>query len=237
MTIVMKIKKLIYSFSTVKTEIEQTVLRLQHHASIAVWAGNNENEVALRGNWYGTSANFTQYKEQYIKLYVETIKPIVETLDPGRRYLVSSPSNGRQSEAEGYVAEDPYDPHFGDTHYYNYLADSWNINIYPKTRFASEYGFQSLPSLLTMKTATENVEDYGVTSEYSKHRQHSSNGYESIESQMLRHLRLDKDEQNYFEKFIFYSQVGALNSTHFIGCPKNSIPGLKNLNLFCIKVI
>lgn len=35
----------------VKTEIRQQIRRLQHHPSIALWAGNNENEAALRGNW------------------------------------------------------------------------------------------------------------------------------------------------------------------------------------------
>lgn len=36
---------------SVRTEVEQQVRRLQHHPSVAVWAGNNENEAALRGNW------------------------------------------------------------------------------------------------------------------------------------------------------------------------------------------
>lgn len=36
----------------VETEIEQQIRRLQHHPSIILWAGNNENEAALRQNWY-----------------------------------------------------------------------------------------------------------------------------------------------------------------------------------------
>lgn len=194
-------------FRTVTKEIAQNVLRLQHHASIALWAGNNENEVALRGNWYDTAQDFTKYKKEYIKLYVDTIKPIVEALDPGRRYLVSSPSNGLESEKEGYIAENPYDPHYGDTHYYNYVADNWNPNSYPLTRFASEYGFQSLPSRFTMMTATKNAEDYNITSEYSKHRQHSPMGYDSIKTLFSKRLRLDDTDPDYFDKFIFYSQV------------------------------
>lgn len=212
-----------------RTEIDQNVKRLQHHASIAVWAGNNENEVALRGNWYNTGSNFDKYKQEYIQLYVNTIKPIVEALDPGRRYLVSSPSNGRKSEEDGYIAQNPYDSHYGDTHYYNYLDDNWNANIYPKTRFASEYGFQSLPSLSTMRTATTNKDDYSVDSAYSIHRQHSPNGYTFIENQILEHLKLQEkahfeqyafignqrfpepeEDEKYFRKFVFYSQVNNI---------------------------
>ncbi|CAG4954197.1 unnamed protein product [Parnassius apollo] len=191
----------------VTDEIEQTVIRLQHHPSIALWSGNNENEVALRGNWYNTQAQFSKYKEEYIKLYVDTIKPIVENLDPNRRYLVSSPSNGLESEQEGYIAQNPYDPYYGDTHYYNYLSDNWDLNIYPNTRFASEYGFQSLPSLKTMSTATKNKEDYKLDSAYSKHRQHSPNGYDFIKDQINRHLKLDESDPKYFDKFVFYSQI------------------------------
>lgn len=36
---------------SVRVEIEQNIRRLQSHPSIAVWAGNNENEAALRQNW------------------------------------------------------------------------------------------------------------------------------------------------------------------------------------------
>ncbi|XP_053614125.1 beta-mannosidase [Plodia interpunctella] len=191
----------------VKTEIEQNVLRLQSHPSIAIWAGNNENEVALRGNWYETQPQFEKYKNEYIKLYVDTIKPIVAALDD-REYLVSSPSNGVESEQEGYIAENPYDPYFGDTHYYNYVANNWDMNIYPRTRFASEYGFQSLPSIATMRTATTNPEDFKLDSRYLNHRQHSPDGYIFIHDQMHKNLKLkEANDTKYFEKFVFYSQI------------------------------
>jgi beta-mannosidase len=65
------------------------VRRLQSHASIALWAGNNENEVALVGNWYNTDANFTLYKEDYIKLYANTIMDVVTNEDKRRPFIVS----------------------------------------------------------------------------------------------------------------------------------------------------
>lgn len=41
----------------VKVEVIQQIKRIQHHSSIALFATNNENEVALRQNWYGTQGS------------------------------------------------------------------------------------------------------------------------------------------------------------------------------------
>jgi len=65
------------------------VRRLQSHPSIALWAGNNENEVALIGNWYSTDENFDIYRRDYLSLYVNVIMDVVKTEDPSRTYIVS----------------------------------------------------------------------------------------------------------------------------------------------------
>lgn len=75
--------------------------------------------------------------------------------DQSRPFLVSSPTNGAESEQEGWVAANPYDPHYGDTHFYSYVLDCWDWRTFPRTRFASEYGFQSWPSLSTLRTVNE----------------------------------------------------------------------------------
>jgi beta-mannosidase len=100
----------------VRLEVETQVKRLQYHPSLAMWAANNENEAALRGNWYGTEGeNFEKYKADFIALYVDTIKNYVEELDPSRECISSSPTNGIESEQEGWVAQDPYDLRYGDS--------------------------------------------------------------------------------------------------------------------------
>lgn len=71
--------------------------------------------------------------------------------DKSRPFVASSPTNGLESVKEGWLSRDPYDTHYGDTHFYDYNSDCWNWTVYPKTRFASEYGFQSWPSFSTIE--------------------------------------------------------------------------------------
>lgn len=95
-------------------EVKHQVLRLQYHPSVILWAGNNENEGALRDNWYGTAYNFTLYKSDYVKLYVNTIKETLFKYDDSREFIVSSPTNGIESDEEGYVAKNPGSSFYGD---------------------------------------------------------------------------------------------------------------------------
>lgn len=98
---------------SIKKEVIQNVQRLKNHPSIVLWAGNNENEAALYGDWYGTGTKQI-YKTDYIKLYVDLIKKEVEQLDSTRPFVVSSPSNGLYTEKYNYIGKDPYLKTFGD---------------------------------------------------------------------------------------------------------------------------
>merc|ERR1719356_2441694 len=54
----------------VDTEVRQQVSRLAHHASIAIWGGNNENEAAI--TWYNESLlHRDRFVVDFMKLYVE----------------------------------------------------------------------------------------------------------------------------------------------------------------------
>lgn len=55
---------------SVTEEVTQQVRRLQHHACIVVWNGNDENEKALARNWYG---NFFKIIQQFCLLHVRVI--------------------------------------------------------------------------------------------------------------------------------------------------------------------
>ncbi len=54
-------------------------------------------------------------KDDYRKLYVDTIWNAVKQVDMGtnRPFVTSSPSNGIETIAENYIANNPQDPLYG----------------------------------------------------------------------------------------------------------------------------
>ncbi|XP_074102182.1 beta-mannosidase-like isoform X2 [Cotesia typhae] len=199
--------------ASVKEEVKQNVWRLKSHASIVIWAGNNENEAALYGNWYGTGTQKI-YEKDYIELYVNLIRSEVKKLDSTRPFVVSSPSNGDWADQNGWIGTDPYSTFYGDIHHYNYLANGWDINIYPRPRFSSEYGFQSLPSIYGLKTVVNNLKDLTINSQFLQHRQHLPGGCEFMKSLITKNLKLPEttDALNYFDNYIYLSQINQAQS-------------------------
>lgn len=63
---------------------------------------------------YGTSQQFPLFKKEYVHLYVNVVREAVLAVDKSRYFMISSPSNGLQSDNEGYVSSHPYDPLYGD---------------------------------------------------------------------------------------------------------------------------
>lgn len=57
-------------------------------------------------------------------------------------------------------------------HYYTYLLDTWNENNYPITRFLSETGVESMPSVETWQQITNATEDLNYTSTLIERREH-----------------------------------------------------------------
>lgn len=96
-------------------------------------------------------------------------------------------------------------------HFYNYLSDAWDSNIYPKPRFVSEYGFQSIPSMHSIKS-TMNPTDQ--LNEIIEHRQHFPLGSVPIINLIKRHLPLpEENSTNYWKAFIYFSQLSQAIAT------------------------
>ena len=197
----------------VSTEILQQVRRLQHHPSIAIWAGNNENELALRDNWYGTYSQYGRYKDDYIKLYVNIIKNITAAQDSTRPFAISSPSNGLKTEQEGYIAEDPDSSIYGDIHYYNYGSNGWDPKTFELTRFCSEYGYQSMPSFYSISEVSV-PSDWNLISQFSNHRQHHLFGNEQMILEIKQNMEVSENitDAEAYPMFIYLSQVNQAMS-------------------------
>lgn len=100
-------------------EMRQQVRRIQSHPSIALWAGNNENEAAFVQNWYGTIDEYYRFWDEYIALYDGIIKDEVLKNDVWHEFIYSSPSNGKKRSNESIIHQDPQDPRFGDSKFFS----------------------------------------------------------------------------------------------------------------------
>jgi hypothetical protein len=64
---------------------------------------------------------------------------------------------------------DASDPRWGDGHYYNYGGDCLDVRVYPRSKFVSEFGFQSYPSFSVLKEVSA-PEDWAYDSAFANYR-------------------------------------------------------------------
>ena len=139
-----------------RLEANYQVRRINHHPSLAVWAGGNEleNYELYLVNRSAPEA-YERYKREYETLFLDTLLPAVFGNSRSITYMPSSANNG-------YISLNFSNPIpltmrynnlengsiYGNTEYYNYSAEvAFNISHYPVGRFSSEFGFHSMPSV------------------------------------------------------------------------------------------
>ena len=184
--------------ASVAREVQDTVKRLHSHPSIVLWAGNNENE----GYYKPTDPDVKFYSQ----LYFGTVLGNITALDTTRPRIGSSPCNGDETEEEP-IAANPYSEFFGDIHVYLYNQDCWDVNVYPRPRFMSEFGLQSWPDFMTIsKYVTK--EEWSFESAMMMNRQHHPGGQEQIETMIDMHYKLPRAESVAdFDNMLYLSQV------------------------------
>lgn len=148
----------------VRQEAVDNVRRVNHHPSLACWAGGNEIEnIVLPIAKMLDEKNYLLYVGQYEHLYIDTLFRVVAANTRSISYTPSSGNNGwtkidmhlpvpmverYHNKTEGEI--------YGDTEHYNYSAAvAFDESSYPVGRFATEFGFPSMPSLQTWRTAIE----------------------------------------------------------------------------------
>lgn len=137
------------------------VKRLRNHASLAVWAGDNECDVAACG-WSGYRRN-----PNLNRLTREVLKRVVELHDYTRAYLQSSP----------YVSEEAFQGKgtMPELHMWG-PRDYFKGSYYKDTfcHFASETGYHGMPSTQSLQKFLKHPEKIfdengNVTEEYLAH--------------------------------------------------------------------
>ncbi|CAG2102952.1 unnamed protein product, partial [Medioppia subpectinata] len=191
--------------ATVDQEVTQQMRRLQHHPSIAIWAGNNENEGFVR---LGNKNETAIHKADYIELYITHIRRLILAHDMSRTFVGSSPSNGDEEVQEDWVSGHLADTRYGDVHYYTYDKPLWNWRQYPSGKFASEYGYISYPSVETLLTVLNETDLTFPIGAALEHRQHHPGGTKSIEKAIATYFKLpSKGGVDRFADLVYLSQV------------------------------
>jgi beta-mannosidase len=179
-----------------RIEMFENIKRIRHRASLALWCGNNEMEQGWE-SWSWSTKENQPYKEAYDQFFHHILPEWVAQLDPDTAYWPSSPSS-----------ETPFinvnSPERGDAHYW----DVWHgrkpftayRTVYP--RFMSEFGFQSLPPLETIKTYAR-PEDWNMTSYIMEHHQRSGSGNGLMIGQMTDTFRMPRD----FPSLVYLSMI------------------------------
>jgi beta-mannosidase len=190
----------------VKSEVIENIKRLRNHASIALWCGNNEIDVAwCQGNpdcgWSWKQKYTPQQQAEiwhnYDTLFHKMMPAIIDEFDNTRTYWPSSPTADWGVHAS-------YESGSGDMHYWGvwHGNEPFDAFYYRIGRFMSEYGFQSFPDLQTVKKFTLPA-DRNIQSEVMRSHQRSGYGNQRIIDYMTALYPIPKE----FEKILYVSQV------------------------------
>ena len=186
----------------VRVEAEEQVERLSDHPSMALWCGNNEVETAWN-NWSGQKAfqksvtpeQRERVWQDYVVMFRDILKSTVTQYGNGVPYWPSTPGanfdNVRPGEKDG------------DEHSWSVWSAGAPITDYRKVngRFISEFGFQSMPSLATVRSFAGEDED--LNSPALANHERFIHGFDRMRSYIDREYGGARD----FPSFIYLSQI------------------------------
>jgi beta-mannosidase len=180
----------------IASETADNVIRLRHHASLALWCGNNEIESAW-AHWYGFCDHSAALRKDYLTMFEILLPGIVKEHDPEHFWWPSSPSSG------GWF-DNPDDDNRGDRHYWDVWHGQKPFTDYQNYyfRFCSEFGFQSFPAVKTIDTFTL-PEDRNIFSEVME--SHQKNGYAN--GKILYYLSENFLYPKDFESLVYVTQL------------------------------
>lgn len=194
----------------VEAEVRENITRLMPHPSLALWNGNNENlwfwflhdwEHALDGATWGEG------------FYTDLLPTVTAELDPGRTYLIGSPSSGGRWD-------DPNDPTRGVVHWW--IPDDYRAYDDVRPRFVSEFGFQGPPARVTFDAVTHDA-DPAPFSPGTVQRQKAEGGTERINDVLAAHFGVPRA----FDEWYWLAQLDQARAVRY------GVERFRSLEPFC----
>ncbi len=127
--------------ASVRREARENVTRLRHHASLALWCGNNE--IAHCCPLDGPE----EYRTAYAAIFLDVLPSVVQELNLATSYIHASPAYAIEGLPASHLPSQ-------DDHDWNVFHARKPVEYYETTRlrFASEFGMQSYPSVPVAET-------------------------------------------------------------------------------------
>lgn len=180
---------------TVRQEAIEQIKRLRHHASLALWCGNNELEQGLVGP---EETEKTMSWEEYGRIFDTMLPELVNELDPQTSYWPGSPHTPVGDR------HDFNNPNSGDAHIWDVWHGLEPFEFYRTCmhRFNSEFGFQSFPEPKTVAEFAP-LAERNITSRVMEYHQRSLDGNARIMHYMLDWFRFPATH----ESVLWLSQI------------------------------
>lgn len=146
------------------------------------------------GNWVSKHSEV----KDYLLMYERVIPEVLKEYDPQTFYWPASPSSGGSFD-------EPNAPDRGDVHYWDVWHGSKPFSDYRNYffRYASEFGFQSFPCLNTIKTFTDDPDDWNIFSYVMEKHQRNAGANGKIMNYMQQTFRYPSA----FETVLYASQL------------------------------
>ncbi|MFT3982428.1 MAG: glycoside hydrolase family 2 protein [Lachnospiraceae bacterium] len=180
----------------IEAEAVDNITRIRHHACLGLICGNNEIESGW-DHWPDIMHHSEALKRDYVRMFEEILPQIASNCAPQTFYWHSSPSSGGRFDK-------PDDETRGDCHYWDVWHGLKPFTAYKEhsMRFCSEFGFQSFPSVKTVKTFTKE-EDRNIFSEVMESHQKNAGANGKILFYLSENFLYPKD----FESLLYITQL------------------------------
>lgn len=177
---------------SVEAEVTANVKRLRHHASLALWCGNNEMETMSIA--WRTHKNLMDWTE---KFFYHILRDLVAEHDGVTPYIAGSPI-GREY-MKGFSSDND-----GDTHLWAVWHGLQPLTYYRRsyTRFCSEFGLESMPCRRTVDYFAQG-EGLSLTSKVFNAHQKSPSGNRKMLFYMAEKYRIP----NQFDDMLYMTQL------------------------------